>query len=362
MRMTNGPGFSRSARFLLYGAAFVILAAGVRTAESILVPFLLAVMLAVICATPLRWMEQRGIPTWLAVLAIVLVLLGIGTMAGTLIGTSLIDFTRSLPGYQVRLESKMTELAAWLSLHGLDVSPQLLEDSFDPGGILLIVGRIFTGVGDVLGRIALILIITVFILLEISGFSAKIRSAFPNADRHLGPVAEINANVRHYLALKTLISLATGVLVALWLRIIGVDYALLWGLLAFLLNYIPSIGSFIAAVPAVMLAFLQLGPGDGTLTAVGYLVINTVIGNLIEPRVMGEGMGLSTLVVFLSLLFWGWVLGPVGMLLSVPLTMIVKIVLYASEETRWIAVLLGSKPAEVVVGGSGDDPTEWVGT
>jgi len=359
--MSNGAGLSRASRFLLYGAAFVVLTAGVRTAEPILVPFLLAVMLAIICATPLRWMERKGIPTWLAVLLIMLTLLGIGTMTGTVIGTSLIDFTRSLPGYQVRLEREMTELGAWLAGHGFEVSGQLLADSFDPGEILLIVGRIFTGVGDVLGKIALILIITVFILLEICGFSAKIRLAFPNADRHLGPVTEINDNVRRYLALKTLLSLTTGVLVAVWLRIIGVDYALLWGLLAFLLNYIPSIGSFIAAIPAVMLAFLQLGPADGTITALGYLVINTVIGNFIEPRVMGEGMGLSTLVVFLSLLFWGWILGPVGMLLSVPLTMIMKIVLEASDETRWIAVLLGSRPAEVVVGGSGDESADWVG-
>jgi AI-2 transport protein TqsA len=359
--MTDGPRLSKAARFLLYGAAFVVLVAGVRTAEPILVPFLLAVMLAVICATPLQWLQRKGLPTWVSVLLIVLMLLGIGTMAGTLIGTSLIDFTRSLPGYQVRLEREVADLVVWLSGHGFEVSGQLLADSFDPGEILRIVGRIFTGVGDVLGKIALILIITVFILLEISGFSAKVRLAFPNANRSLLPIAEINDNVRRYLALKTLISLTTGVLVALWLRIIGVDYALLWGLLAFLLNYIPSLGSFIAAIPAVMLAFLQLGPGDGTLTAIGYLVINTAIGNFIEPRVMGEGMGLSTLVVFLSLIFWGWVLGPVGMLLSVPLTMIMKIVLEANDETRWMAVLLGSKPAEVVVSGAEDDPTEWVG-
>ena len=360
--MTNGPGFSKAARFLLFGAAFVILVTGVRTAEPILVPFLLAVMLAIICATPLSWLQRKGLPTWLAVFLIILTLLGIGTMTGTLIGTSLIDFTRSLPGYQVRLEREMTELATWLSGHGFEVSSQLLAVSFDPGEILRIVGRIFTGVGDVLGKIALILIITIFMLLEISGFSAKIKSAFPNADRHLSPLTRINDNIRRYLALKTLISLTTGVLVAVWLRIMGVDYALLWGLLAFLLNYIPSIGSFIAAIPAVMLAFLQLGPGDGLLTAVGYLAINTAIGNFIEPKVMGEGMGLSTLVVFLSLIFWGWGLGPVGMLLSVPLTMILKIVLEANEETRWMAILLGSRPPEVVVGSEGDDSAEWVGT
>ena len=360
--MTNGPGLTRAGRFLLIGAAFVVLVAGVRTAEPILVPFLLAVMLAIICATPLSWMQRKGLPTWLSVLISVLALLSIGTMTGTLIGTSLIDFTRSLPGYQVRLEREVAELVVWLSSHGFEVSGQLLAESFDPGEILRIVGRIFTGVGDVLGKIAIILIITVFILLEISGFSAKVLSAFPDTSQNLIPFAQINDDVRRYLALKTLISFATGVLVSVWLSIIGVDYALLWGLLAFLLNYIPSIGSFIAAIPAVMLAFLQFGPGDGTVTAIGYLVINTVIGNLIEPRVMGEGMGLSTLVVFLSLIFWGWVLGPVGMLLSVPLTMIMKIILEASEDTRWIAILLGSRPPDVVVGGPGDEPTEWVGS
>ncbi len=344
--MTSGFRLSRAARFLLYGAAFVVIVAGIRTAEPIVVPFLLAVMLAIICATPLSWLQNRGVPTWLAVLVIVLGLLGTGTMAGTLIGTSLIDFTRSLPGYQARLEREVADLARWLSAHGLEISSRLLAESFDPGEILRIAGRIFTGVGDVLGKIALILIITVFILLEISGFPTKIRTAFPGADRHLSPLAEINANVRHYLALKTIISLATGALVAVWLSVLAVDYALLWGLLAFLLNYIPSIGSFIAAIPAVLLAFLQYGAGEALLAALGYLVINTTIGSFVEPRVMGEGMDLSTLIVFLSLIFWGWVLGPIGMLLSVPLTMIVKIVLGENEDTRWIAVLMGSTVAE----------------
>lgn len=341
--ITSGFRLSRAARFLLSAAAFVVVVAGVRTAEPIVVPFLLAVMLAIICAVPLSWLQNRGVPTWIAVLLIVLVLLGTGTMAGTLIGSSLIDFTRSIPGYQARLEREVANLTAWLSAHGLEISGRLLAESFDPGEVLRIAGRIFTGVGDVLGKIALILIITVFILFEISGFPTKIRAAFPRAELDLAPLAEINANVRHYLALKTIISLATGALVAVWLTVLAVDYALLWGLLAFLLNYIPSIGSFIAAIPAVLLAFLQYGAGEALLAALGYLVINTVIGSFIEPRVMGEGADLSTLIVFLSLIFWGWVLGPVGMLLSVPLTMIVKIALGANEDTRWIAVLMGPK-------------------
>ena len=119
-----------------------------------------------------------------------------------------------------------------------------------------------------------------------------------------------------------------------------VDYPLLWGLLAFLLNYIPNLGSIIAAVPTVLLTLVQLGWSAALIVFAGYSVVNVVIGSFIEPRFMGKGLGLSTLVVFLSLVFWGWVLGPVGMLLSVPLTMTLKIALESSEENRWLAKLL----------------------
>ena len=149
-------------------------------------------------------------------------------------------------------------------------------------------------------------------------------------------------NVKHYMAIKTVVSLATGIVIAIWLAVIGVDFPVLWGLLAFFLNYVPNIGSIIAAIPAVLLATLQLGIVQALTAAAGYIVVNMVVGGVIEPRFMGRGLGLSTLVVFLSLIFWGWVLGPVGMLLSVPLTMTIKIALNSSEDTRWLAVLLGS--------------------
>ena len=126
------------------------------------------------------------------------------------------------------------------------------------------------------------------------------------------------------------------------LALIGVDYPVLWGALAFLLNFIPNIGSIIAAVPPVLLALIQLGVAQAALVAGGFLVINMAIGNFLEPRYMGQGLGLSTLVVFLSLVFWGWVLGPVGMLLSVPLTIAVKIALEVRPDTRWMAIMLGS--------------------
>ncbi len=146
----------------------------------------------------------------------------------------------------------------------------------------------------------------------------------------------------HYLAIKTMTSLATGIVVSIWLSVQGVDFAIMWGVFAFLLNFVPNIGSIIAAVPAILLALIQLGPMHAVITTVGFLLVNIVIGSIIEPKVTGRGIGLSTLVVFLSLAFWGWVLGPVCMLLSVPLTMAVKIVLAGSSSTRWISIMLGS--------------------
>jgi predicted PurR-regulated permease PerM len=193
----------------------------------------------------------------------------------------------------------------------------------------------------VLTNAFLILITVVFILLEASGFPAKLRTALRNPDESIGHFQKITENVKHYLALKTLLSLGTGFCVTMLLLFLGVDFAILWGIVAFLMNYIPNIGSILASVPAILLAFVQFGPGKAAIVAVGYLAINMLFGPVMEPRVMGHGLGLSTLVVFMSLVFWGWVLGPVGMLLSVVLTMIVKIALESRNDTRWLGVLLG---------------------
>jgi predicted PurR-regulated permease PerM len=142
--------------------------------------------------------------------------------------------------------------------------------------------------------------------------------------------------------IKTLISAANGLVMTLWLWILGVDYPVLWGMLTFLFNYVPNIGSIIAAIPATLLALVQLGSGSALLTLLGYLVVSNVLGNFLEPRLMGKGLGLSTLIVFISLVFWGWVLGPIGMILSVPLTSLIKIALESNEDTRGLATMLGS--------------------
>jgi predicted PurR-regulated permease PerM len=206
-------------------------------------------------------------------------------------------------------------------------------------------GKILSGLGALLSNAFLILLTVVFILLEASGFPAKLAAAFGPEGKVFQDLELFIDKINRYMVVKTWMSLGTGVLLALWLAILGVDYPLLWGLLAFLFNYVPNIGSIIAAVPALLLALVQLGGASALLAAGGYVAVNLVLGNVLEPRLLGRGLGLSTLVVFLSLVFWGWVLGPVGMLLSVPLTMTVMIGLRSSPETAWLGTLLGGNPA-----------------
>lgn len=188
----------------------------------------------------------------------------------------------------------------------------------------------------------LILLTVIFILLETGTFTRKIRMAFSHDGHAADRAQEIITSMRNYIVIKTWVSLGTGILIAAWLWFLGVPFYALWGLLAFLFNFIPNIGSIIAAVPAVVIAWLELTTLPAVAAAIGFVLVNGIVGNFLEPRLMGKGLGLSPLVVFFSMVFWGWVLGPVGMLLSVPLTITARIALDGFEDTRWVATLLGN--------------------
>jgi predicted PurR-regulated permease PerM len=333
-------------RYLLTGASFVVIVAGMKAASSILVPFLLAAFIAIICAPLMLWLQRKKVPAGVAVLIVVTILLVTLSLVVLFVGTSLTDFTSSIPAYQQRLAEQTTNLRGWLAGKGVDVSAEIFRRQFDTGRLMQIVGNMLSSLTGVLANTFMILLTVVFILLEASGLPLKVRKAMGSPDASLGPYREFLESVNRYLVIKTIISLLTGLTVFVWLRILGIDFPLLWGFVAFLLNYVPNIGSIIASVPAILLGLVQYGVGSALLVAAGFFAVNTLFGSIIEPRVMGRGLGLSTLVVFVSLVFWGWVLGPVGMLLSVLLTMIVKIALERRDDTRWIAVLLGSTPTE----------------
>ena len=331
----------KASQILLTIAAFVVVVAGMRASTVILVPFLLAAFIAIICAPPMFWLRQKGLPTWLSLLIVIFAVLFAGLLVGGLVGSSVKDFSKDLPIYEAKLRQQAATIVIWLETLGMDISGLELTEIFNPGAAMKLVATMLSSLQKMLTNGFLILMTVIFMLLEASSLPAKLRTILDDPDHSMTHFDIFISNVKQYMAIKTIMSLATGVLVTLWLFILGVDYPMLWGLLAFLLNYIPNIGSIIAAVPAILFAIIQVGFFKAMAVAIGYFIINLVMGSIIEPRFMGRGLGLSTLVVFLSLLFWGWVLGPVGMLLSVPLTITAKIALDSREDTRWLSTLLG---------------------
>lgn len=336
-------------RFLVSAGALVVIVAGLRAAKPLIVPFLTAAFIAVICFPVLAWLQSKRVAKGIALLAILAGLVLIGGLLVMIIGNSLTGFNENLPTYQARFEQQIQHATAWLAEHKIDVSGILTGLDFKSQRATGLIAGLVGGVSSLLSDGLVILLTVVLLLLEMATIPEKLAVAFGTSHSSVAIVRRIAHETRRYMALKTMVSLMTGVVATLMLMCFGVDYPVLWGLLAFLLNFVPTIGSLIAAAPPVVLAWLQFDLAIAIYVAIGYAILNMVIGNLIEPRLMGRSLGLSTLVVFVSLVFWGWVLGPIGMILSVPLTMTIKIALENIDEARPIAVLLDSEATSYAV-------------
>lgn len=327
-------------------AALFVIFAGLKLAGPIINHFLLAIFFATLFAPPFMWLQRKKMPTPVALLIIIAGIFLVQTLLVAFVGSQLTAFKQNLPVYQDHLQTLFSGTPAYLKKFGIDVQTEDWTSYFDPNSAATVAGKLFSSLSGMLTNTFLILLTVIFILLEASSFPVKMRAIAHDPHASLLKFEKILEDIQNYMAIKTWMSILTGVSVSITLEILGVGYPLLWGLLAFLLNYVPNIGAIIASVPPILLALIEQGPGMLMLVATVLIVVNVLIGNFIEPRFMSRGLGLSTLVVFVSLIFWGWVLGPVGMLLSIPLTMTLKIMLENNEETRWISILLG--PEKVV--------------
>ncbi len=323
---------------LVSAAAAVVVIYGMQQASTILVPILVAAFLSVIVSPFMRWMRSVHVPLGVAVAIVVLAIIGVLVLAGRFVGAQIGEFTERLPFYEQQINDMLTGVAARF---GEEFSIPGLLAQIQPTSPMGLVANLFAGLQGLFAYFFLIIFSVIFMLLEASSFPAKLQLVLTSSEGDPAYFMRFTNGLQRYLGIKTVVSLVTGIAAGLFCAIVGLDFPLLWGVLAFMLNYVPSIGSLIAAIPPVLLALVQLGPTHAAIIAAGYFAINITIGGIIEPRVMGRGLGLSTLVVFLSLVFWGWVFGIVGALLSVPLTMTLKIALESSDRTSSIAVLLG---------------------
>jgi AI-2 transport protein TqsA len=313
-----------------------------------MVPIALALFLTVLSLPLLLSLQRSRIPTPLAVFFTILVNMAVVAIVALIVSQSVNEFRAALPRYVDQFQVMVLQFQAWLVERRVPVGEAVITDFVNAEYVINLVSGTLRGIAWTLSNAFLILIIMIFMLAETTAFPAKLRAVMGRSDADLSRFAKITREVQQYLGIKTVISLITGVLVGSWTWLLGLDFPLFWGLLAFLFNYIPSVGSILASGPPILLGLIQYGPGTALLVGLGYLVVNVTFGNLIEPNLMGRRLGLSPLVVILSLVFWGWVWGPLGMLLSVPMTMIVKIMLENTADMRWIAVLLGKNAPEAV--------------
>ena len=344
--MSNDHAFTSPERTLLTAAALVIVIAGVHAAQSVVGPFLLAVFIAVVATPLLRWLQRFGWPTWVGVLLVAFVILDVGGVL-VLLGSGAVEgFRDSLPGYQERLGLLVAQFADWLEGLGLEGSREAVPDLFSPAEVIGLTRAVLAGLSGIAAEGLLILLTVVFILLEAPTLPAKLRVALNTTAHADGRFQQLFSSINRYMVIKTATSLGTAALVLALLTLLGIDFAILWAILAFFVNFVPFVGSVLMAIPALLVALVQTDLQTTLLVALGYLVINIGIGSYLEPRIMGRGLGVSTLAVFLALLFWGLVLGTVGVFLAVPLTMAMKIALESSPQTRPIAVMLGPAIAE----------------
>lgn len=346
----------KGSQMMITLACLIVVLAGMKAASGILVPVACAFFLAVLSFPLLNWLVRHR---WPSVLALgVTMLVNLGFLAGliTLAVRLLISFNRDLPRYLRGLQSNMNELAGWLETNGAEGARASIENLFDWNGIISyatqhdmvasigsMLGSTFGTVATVFAGFIMVLILMMFVLMEAQGTSSRMNAIHLAGGPDFSGLLRSANDIQKYLSVKTLISALTGLLAGIWCYMLDLQYPLLWAILAFLFNYIPAVGSTVASIPAIIEALVQHGTGIAVFVAFGYIMVNFCLDNFVQPTLLGNRFGISPLVVVLSVIFWGWLWGPLGMFLAVPLTMVFKVLLDNNEEFRWISVAMAKK-------------------
>ncbi|NPA12987.1 MAG: AI-2E family transporter [Aquificae bacterium] len=327
---------------LLSLASIVVIIAGLKAAQQIVVQFLLALFFAILFLPIFRFFVSHRIPKTIALSIVLLINLSFVYALALTIMSSVKELKGNLDLYQDRLTHYLVEGFKVIKKLGLPIPENLYLQILDPNLIFQFLSNSLISFGNILANAVFVIILVVFILLESDIFAQKLKIISQGKEKTQYLIDEFLDSVIRYMKIKGVASVSTGLLAWGFLYALGVDFALLWGILAFLLNFIPTVGSIIAAIPPILITLIDKGVGYALAVAVWYLIINMVIGNILEPKFLGKGVRLSPFIVLVSLVFWGWVLGTVGMFLSIPLTVIAKIAFELREETRWIAILMDS--------------------
>lgn len=329
----------------------VLLTLILKTLDFLFIPLCFAILTCYAIGIPLDYLNRLKVPSFLRIVIVIAIVMAVIFMLGKLVSINIAAFHKQLPAY----ETKFWEYSGNVLGH-FDISREQGQEMLDSffsnfkqkrlaslGGLVQSLSGSFF---SFLGNLMWVLLFMIFILAEREAFTRRL--VVKLGDQGAAPVLDtmirVNQSVQQYLGLKTVISLLTGCLVTAILWLFGVDFALLWGALVFIMNFIPTIGSIIATVPPIAITLFQYGSISKTVLVAALLIaVQIIVGNILEPKIMGRGLNLSPLVVFLALIFWGWVWGIPGMLLSVPLTAVIKISMEQLDSTRTAAALISSE-------------------
>ncbi len=334
-------------RFLLGAGGLALLFAFMREAADIINPFLLALIFAFVFGPAIGWLQKKGVPSWLALLLTLILLFGGGIVLLIFLGATFSELIETLPSYQSSAEEQNLELQA--SLEDIGINGKSVLDFISPERLFEVMGNVISEIVAAIANTAFMLFVLVFMLFETMGISNKLHMPSVSDNQFVKRFASFGEDIRKYVLVLTWINFLVGMGDAILLYILGVDFALLWGLVAWFLGYIPVIGFWFAMIPPILLAYAEFGIETALLVFLGYVLINGTVQNFIQPKLMGDRLNMAPLVVVASLFIWGWVLGPVGGLIAVPMSMAVQqLVLQSSESTRWLADLMGAGPPKSI--------------
>ena len=343
----EGREQSSIVRPLVAIAAFIIIVAGLKAASELLGPVLLSLFVVLVTSPIMQWLKARRVPNWLANLVVILGVVAVGVLLLLFLAASVTQLTASVPEYRSLLDAQIVQLETWMDARGFESADVFKLDLFRPSRLIQVVVAFLTGLIGTLGNVGLTLFIFIYMLVGASSFTRKLNSGLGLRNPMLTKIAAFSRSVSLYLLIKGWLGAMTAIVQTLLLWFLGVDFAVLWGVLSFLFNFVPNIGYIIALVPPLILALLESGIGAALLVFVGYALINNFFDMVIGPRYLGQGLDLSTLVTFLAVIFWTWILGPIGAFLALPLTVMFKtLVLETFSDSELLAQLMGADDAK----------------
>jgi predicted PurR-regulated permease PerM len=326
-------------RVMLILAATVVVLVGIRLSAPILNPIFFAVVLTLLFSPIYSWLKRRGLPSPLALVIMLVVIAAIFIALFFILGVSISKFSERVGFYTSQLNSQLVDLDALLERLGL--SNVDLRDVIKPSALTDVLGTILSGIAGFLSDLFLILVIMLFLLAEGPAMMDRLRAGTSGDNPQVERLTTIGRSVVRQFGLRAIVNLVTGAGVTVLLFFLGVDFPLLWGILTFFLSFVPYIGLVLAVTPAVVLALAEFGVSRAVLVIAGVIVINILAENVLSPMMMGRGLNISPTIVFLSFVFWAWLLGGPGAFLALPITLFVAVMFDTFPETRWLASLIG---------------------